>query len=149
MTEGERVGWHHWLNGHEFEQALGVGDGQGGLACCYSWGHKELTWLTDCIILSVYIISEWSSGFPYFLQIKPEFYNQELMNWATVSSQSCLCWLCRASPSSAAKTIINVILALTFWWCPGVELSLVFLEEDACYDLCILCGHRFDEYNFC
>ena len=40
-TEDEMVGWHHWLNGHEFEQALGVGDGHGGLACCSPWGHKE------------------------------------------------------------------------------------------------------------
>ena len=36
------AGWHHQLNGHEFEQALGVGDGQGGLACCSPWGRKEL-----------------------------------------------------------------------------------------------------------
>jgi len=36
------VGWHHQLNGHEFEQTPGVGDGQGGLACCSRWGHKEL-----------------------------------------------------------------------------------------------------------
>ena len=43
MTEDEMVGWHHRLNGHEFEQALGVGDGQGGLACCnLSWGCKGL-----------------------------------------------------------------------------------------------------------
>ena len=41
-TEDEMVGWHHWLDGHEFEQALGVGDGQGSLACCSPWGHKEL-----------------------------------------------------------------------------------------------------------
>ena len=41
MTEDETVGWHHLLNVHEFEQALGVGDGQGGLACCSSGGHKE------------------------------------------------------------------------------------------------------------
>ena len=34
--------WHHWLNGHEFEWTLGVGDGQGGLACCSPWGLKEL-----------------------------------------------------------------------------------------------------------
>ena len=40
-TEDEMVGWHHWLDGHEFEQAPGVGDGQGGLACCSPWGHKE------------------------------------------------------------------------------------------------------------
>ena len=41
MTEDEMVGWHHWLNGHEFEQALKVGDGQGSLACCSPWGCKE------------------------------------------------------------------------------------------------------------
>ena len=42
MTEDEMVRWPHWLDGHEFEQALGVGDGQGTLACCSSWGRKEL-----------------------------------------------------------------------------------------------------------
>ena len=41
MTEDEMVGWHHQLNGHEFEQALGVVDGQGSLVCCGPWGHKE------------------------------------------------------------------------------------------------------------
>ena len=41
-TEDEMVGWHHRLNGHEFESTLGVGDGQGGLVCCSPWGHKEL-----------------------------------------------------------------------------------------------------------
>ena len=35
------VGWHHWLSGHECEQALGVGDGQGDLVCCSPWGRKE------------------------------------------------------------------------------------------------------------
>ena len=53
MTEDEMVGWHHWLDGHEFEQALGVGDGQGSLVCCSPWGHKvsdkaeQLNW-TEC-----------------------------------------------------------------------------------------------------
>ena len=42
MPEDEMVGWHHWLNGYEFEQALGVGDGQGSLVCCSPWGSKEL-----------------------------------------------------------------------------------------------------------
>ena len=41
MTKDEMVGWHHWLDGHGFEWTLGVGDGQEGLACCSSWGHKE------------------------------------------------------------------------------------------------------------
>ena len=40
-TEGEVVGWHHWLDGHESEWTPGVGDEQGGLACCDSWGRKE------------------------------------------------------------------------------------------------------------
>ena len=41
-TEDEMVGWRHWLNGHGFGWTLGVGDGQGGLVCCGSWGCKEL-----------------------------------------------------------------------------------------------------------
>ena len=51
MTEGEMAGWHHRLDGHEFEQTPGVGDGQGGLVCCNSWGRRvghdwatELNW---------------------------------------------------------------------------------------------------------
>ena len=42
MTEDEMVGWHHQLDGHGFGWTPGVGDGQGGLACCNSWGRKEL-----------------------------------------------------------------------------------------------------------
>ena len=62
-TEDEMVGWHHWLNGQEFEQAPGVGAGQGGLACCSPWGHKEsdmIEWLnwTDLAVIyfSIYLI---------------------------------------------------------------------------------------------
>ena len=52
MMENEMVGWHHWLDGHEFEHALGVGNAQGSLECCRPCGHKEsdttewLNWLT-------------------------------------------------------------------------------------------------------
>ena len=58
MTEDEMVGWHHWLNGPEFEQAPGVGDGQESLACCSPWGSKELAmteWLnwTDKIYITL------------------------------------------------------------------------------------------------
>ena len=42
MTEDKMVRWHHRLNGHEFEQALGDDEGQGSLACCCPWGHKEV-----------------------------------------------------------------------------------------------------------
>ena len=54
-TEDEVVEWHHWLNGHEFEQAQGYGEGQGSLACCSPWGHKELDsteWLNNNLILT-------------------------------------------------------------------------------------------------
>ena len=48
MREDEMVGWHHQLHGHEFEQAPGVGDGQGSMACCSPWGRpKSWTWLSD------------------------------------------------------------------------------------------------------
>ena len=50
MTEDEMVGWYHWLDGHEFEQASGVGDGQGSLACCSPWDWKGLDttkWLNN------------------------------------------------------------------------------------------------------
>ena len=53
-TEDEMVRWHHRLNGHEFQHAPGVGDGQGGLACCSPWGCKEsdtteqLNWTEQC-----------------------------------------------------------------------------------------------------
>ena len=57
-TEDEMAGWHHWLDGHEFEKTPGVGDGQRGLVCWDSWGHKELdtterlNW-TDWIIKNI------------------------------------------------------------------------------------------------
>ena len=96
-AEDEMVGWHHWLDGRESEWTPGVGDGQGGLACCDSWGCRvRHDWATDLI------------------------------------------WSDTASPSLAAKNIINLILVLTIWWCPGVESSLVLLEEGICYDQCIL-----------
>ena len=62
---------------------------------------------------------------------------EEFMIWTTVSSPSCFFWLHRASPSLAAKNIINLISVLTIWWCPCVESSLVLLEEGVCYDQCV------------
>ena len=47
MTQDEMVGWHHLLNGHEFDQILGDSDGQGSLECCSVWGHKESDTLSD------------------------------------------------------------------------------------------------------
>ena len=56
MTEDEKVGWHHWLNGHEFEQALGDGKGQGSLTCCSPWSHKvRHDWATEQLYVHLYI----------------------------------------------------------------------------------------------
>ena len=64
VTEDEMVGWHHWLNGNEFEQAPGVGDGQGSLACYSPWGRKEsditerLNWIASNVeLLSMYLLA--------------------------------------------------------------------------------------------
>ena len=119
----------------------------------FSWGwswslpvvqcHKPLPIVLQALCLSdlrdlIYVIPEWSSDFPYFLQYKSEFGKREFMIWATVSSWSCFCWLYRASPSLAGKNIINLISVSTIWWCPCVESSLVLLEEGVCYEQCVL-----------
>ena len=57
MTEDEMVGWHHWLVGHEFEQGLGVRDGQVSLACCSPWGQKELD-TTEWLNWTVFCMAE-------------------------------------------------------------------------------------------
>ena len=62
MTENEMVGWHHQLDGHEFEQALGVGDGQGSLVCCSPWGYKELDSTEQLNRTDVILAFWWLSG---------------------------------------------------------------------------------------
>ena len=72
MTEYEMAGCHHWLDGCEFEWTLGVGDGQGGLACCNSWGHRvghdwvtELNW-TDSSLINDFQIFDIFQISPFF-----------------------------------------------------------------------------------
>ena len=68
LTADAMVGWHHRLNGHEFEQAPGVGDGQGGLACCSSRGHTEfnttewLNWTELNVLQWIYNEAQVSEG---------------------------------------------------------------------------------------
>ena len=63
-TEDEMVGWHYQLNGHEFEQARGVGDGQGSLACCSPWGHRiRHNWTTTMVKLIAHIKTRIYHGF--------------------------------------------------------------------------------------
>ena len=78
-TEDEMVGWHYWLNGHEFEQAPGNGEGQGSLACCSHGVTTSQTWLSDWTticqdtIISRYLIKIFPSPipicFPSFLSV--------------------------------------------------------------------------------
>ena len=100
-TEDEMVGWHHWLDGHGFGWTPGVGVGQGGLACCSPWGHKEsdmTNWLNWTglnlahVIHSIHIMyyhsaAQWPLGlctcFPH-----PEFLSLYMMD----SSWSVTCW---------------------------------------------------------
>ena len=81
-TEDEMVGWHHWLNGHEFEWPLGVGDGQGGLASCGPWSCKdldmtkrlnwiELNWITCKTCVNCFLIWLFKIMLFYWLFICP------------------------------------------------------------------------------
>ena len=76
MTKGEMVGLHHHLNGQEFEKSLGDGEGQGSLACCSPWGHKELDTTEQLTTTVLDFMSPKSSGF----QWKPQ--------WGTTTCQS-------------------------------------------------------------
>ena len=84
-----------------------------------------------CLSLWLYSLKGFDLGhtwmvwwFSYFLQLKSDFGNKEIMIWVIVSSRSCFCWLYRASPHLGAKNIINLILVLTIWWRPWVESLL-------------------------
>ena len=83
MTEDEMVGWHHWHDGHEFEQALGVGDGQGSLSSCGPWGLKE----SDMIELN------WTE------------LSASLKLWLAWGCSSILCVLWRGWSDSASKAV--------------------------------------------
>ena len=87
-TEDEMAGWHHWLDGRESEWTLGVGDGQGGLACCDSWDRKELD-TTERLIWSI-----WG-----FLRQKPQrkygkYNNEQSRLWLLLLSRFSRVQLC-------------------------------------------------------
>ena len=112
-TEDEMAGWHHWLDGRESEWALGVGDGQGGLACHDSWGCKEsdtterLNWLTELTLTEQrnvhsykFIALNTPSDYRYIMQTQYHFlqitlhYNYQL-KYVRIKIQ----WRSRKSPS--------------------------------------------------
>ena len=112
-TEDEMVGWHHWLNGHAFGWTPGIGDGQGGLACCGSWGHKE----SDT--------TEWL--------------NWTELNWTEFYLSKFKCWSPTASLTvfgdRAFKEVINVKCGIevgTSFNTPGVLIRRKGESRDAC-----------------
>ena len=64
MTEDEMAGWHHRLDGHEFQQTLGDGEGQGSLACCSPWGRNESDTIEQPNNKNIASLEEESKGFP-------------------------------------------------------------------------------------
>ena len=62
MTEDELVGWHHRLDGYEFEQTLGVDDGQGGLVSCSPWGRKESDMTERLNCTDIFGLPRWLNG---------------------------------------------------------------------------------------
>ena len=90
-TEDEMAGWHHGLDRHESEWTPGVGDGQGGLACCNSWGCKEsdttkqLNWteliLSFIVAVSIYIPPNSARAFPFLHTLSTIYYLQTVWWW--------------------------------------------------------------------
>ena len=100
MTEDEMVGWHHQLDGCEFGWALGVADGQGGLACCDSWGANSQTRLSD-----------WTE-----------------LNWKCVSAQLCLT-LCDPLDYSLPGSSVHGILQARILECVAIPFSNNLLKD--------------------
>ena len=103
-----------------------------GIALLWDWNETWLFQSCDhCWTFQICWHIKCSSGFPYFLLFKSEFWNKELTIWAIDSSRSCFYWVYRVSSSSTAKNITKVIelrlpvSVLAIWWCPCVESSLV------------------------
>ena len=104
MTGNEMVGWHHRLNGHGFEWILGVGDGQGGLACCGSWVRKEsdttewLNWtekkLRNCLVQTLNLLAEETDVFDRTKKMrkKKDLLNASVLVYTSIQNH-CRWWL--------------------------------------------------------
>ena len=132
-TEDEMVGWHHWCDGHEFEQALGVGDGQGGLACCSPRGRKESDTIerqgwTECWLRN--LLQFHPPGFPHSpLRVSSRAFPGPPRAEVTQASHSLLFQaLSPASPTYPPRScslqlllynLVQYPLTRWVWSCPG------------------------------
>ena len=129
-TEDEMAGWHHWLDGCEFEWTPGVGDGQGGLACCNSWGHKDsdkqLNWTK---------LSDSAHTFPFLAKIFPVkfcpqgtflyLFHLILIPWtngmyfktANPSMHCFLAFTCKSLHTSQETTSHSPSFQMVYKWC--------------------------------
>ena len=118
MTEDEMAGWHHQLKGHEFEWTTGVGDGQGGLACCRMWGHKE----SDMTERLNWTELNWTQALTtWCLLLSSETWPNKYLTWITLIKWS-LHNTVRSSlqnmhifSAAAAKSLSRVWLCATLW----------------------------------
>ena len=118
MTEDEMVGWHHWLNGHEFKQALGVCDGQGNLVCCSPWDCKE----SD--------VTEWLNWIEHTCA--------KVRTVSSFASRGKRCWSRRGWSRSAEQAGVCVGAILSGW----PEHKAVFSLCSLCWDWkCQICVH--------
>ena len=107
-TEDEMVGWHHWLDGHKFEQALGVGDGQGSLVCCCPWSRKQSN------------MTEWLNWIDYFA-------HSELQLNLNSLSEGRFCLL---------SNLLNFHNTIYLWYIITTKILLLFLKvvhKNKCY----------------
>ena len=96
MIGGQMVGWYHWLNGHEFEQTPGHGEGQGSLVCCSPWSQKELD------------RTEWLNNRSYSTDKRQA---EDMAGWGMARTIGCSCSSISSSPSS----LLSVLPKGTTW----------------------------------
>ena len=97
MTADEMAGWHHRLDGHEVEWTPGVGNGQGGLVCCHSWGRKEsdtTEWLNWTELMQYWSLQHWTlllssvtstTGYCFCFGSIPSFFLKLFLHWSPVA----------------------------------------------------------------
>ena len=128
-TEDEMVGWHHWLNGHEFESAPGVGDGQGSLVCCSPWGCKELD-MTEQL--------NWTEPTSPRTGSLTQGLQSLTVPWAVIAP--------RKSPNKTVAHHFHVVCFYFSWlcflpWGRSVHLGVEWLDHAVCACVLTLLNH--------